>query len=168
MTLSFADPETSRADFTGISLAAATWPAATPTSRTSRAAMAGSRRVGQSFATGTAATVAVRPTTGSGSDRRGSRRSWNTAHGHGAGQLRTGVCPDQPAARGAGRVRRRALSVDEIERLVGMSGRRSGVRCVKVVNIVGFFLDSVAGPAEICRLHGEVSRAGVTGQPFAV
>jgi hypothetical protein len=50
-----------------------------------------------------------------------------------------------------------ALAVFDVERYQFMRSNNSwacpgvtpGVRCVQIVNIVGFFLDSVAGPAEV-------------------
>ena len=148
MTLSFADPETSPPISPGFLL-----PVQLGGGNTYEQNIAGCNgrlsSVGQSFATGTAALFG--PTDDGFSDLIDADpgASWDTATDTVQGSCAPVCASISP--------RLVALAVFDVERYQWMRSNDSwacpgvapGVRCVQVVNIIGFFLDSVAGPAEI-------------------
>jgi hypothetical protein len=146
MTLSFADPETSPPISPGFLL-----PLQLAGANTYEQNIAGCSgrlsSIGQSFSTGTASLFS--PTDDGFSDliAADAGATWDAATNTVQGSCAPVCASISP--------RLVALAVFDVERYQFMRSNNDwtacpgGTRCVQIVNIIGFFLDSVAGPAEV-------------------
>lgn len=146
MTLSFADPETSPPISPGFLL-----PLQLAGANTYEQNIAGCNgrlsSIGQSFSTGTASLFS--PTDDGFSDliAADAGATWDAATNTVQGSCAPVCASISP--------RLVALAVFDVERYQFMRSNNDwtacpgGTRCVQIVNIIGFFLDSVAGPAEV-------------------